>query len=71
MYLIKTTMSSASWMFIQAFNSMLMLILIILWLKNNAFVFSSSVFDDAFMSSSSDAVQFCDKSDFLLTFWSS
>jgi len=31
-------------------------------------VFSSSVFDDAFMSSSSDAVQFYDKSDSLLTF---
>ncbi len=31
-------------------------------------MFSSSVFDDAFVSSSSDAVQFCDRSDSLLTF---
>jgi len=71
MYLIKTMRSSASWAFIQAFNSVLMLILIILWSKSNAFVFSSSVFNDAFMSSSSDAVQFCDRSDSLLTFQSS
>ncbi len=27
--------------------------------------------DDTFMSSSSDAVQFCDRSDSLLAFWSS
>ncbi len=31
-------------------------------------MFSSSVFDNAFVSSSSDAVQFCDKSDSLLAF---
>ncbi len=31
-------------------------------------MFSSSVSDDAFVSSSSDAVQFCDRSDSLLTF---
>ncbi len=31
-------------------------------------MFSSSVFDDAFVSSSSDAVQFCDRSDSLLAF---
>ncbi len=71
MYLIKTMMLSASWVFIQAFSSVLMLILIISWLKSNAFVFSSSVFNNAFVFSSSDAVQFCDRSDFLLTFWSS
>ncbi len=71
MYLIKTTRSSASWALIQAFNSVLMLILIISWSKSNAFVFFSSVFNDAFVSSSSNAVQFCDKSDSLLAFWSS
>ncbi len=65
MYLIKITRSSASWAFIQAFSSVLMLILIISWLKSNAFVFFSSIFDDAFVSSSSDAVQFCDRSDSL------
>ncbi len=70
MYLIKTMMSSASWALIQAFSSMLMLILIISWSKSNVFIFSSSVFNDAFVSSSSDAVQFCDRSDSLLTFWS-
>jgi len=70
MYLIKTTRSFASWMFIQAFSSVLMLILIILWLKSNAFKFFSSVFNDTFMSSSSDAVQFCDRSDSFLAFWS-
>ena len=31
-------------------------------------MFFSSVFNDAFMFSSSDAVQFCDKSDSLLAF---
>jgi len=71
MYLIKTTRLSASWVLIQAFSSVLMLILIISWSKSNAFVFSSSVFNDAFMSSSSDAVRFCDRSDSLLAFWSS
>jgi len=68
MYLIKTTMSSASWALIQAFSSVLMLILIISWSKSNAFMFSSSVSDDAFVSSSSDAVWFCDRSDSFLTF---
>jgi len=71
MYLIKTMMSSASWMLIQAFSSVLMLILIISWSKSNIFIFFSSVSDNAFMSSSSDAVQFCDRSDSLLTFWKS
>ena len=71
MYLINATKSSASWVFIQAFSSVLMLILIILWSKSNTFMFFSSVFDDAFMSSSSDAVQFCDRSDFLSAFQSS
>ncbi len=71
MYLIKATMSSASWVLIQAFSSVLMLILIISWSKSNAFMFSSSVSDDAFVPSSSDAVQFCDRSDSLLTFWKS
>ncbi len=71
MYLIKTTRSFASWALIQAFSSVLMLILIISWSKNNAFVFSSSVFNDAFVSSSSDAVRFCDRSDSLLASWSS
>jgi len=56
MYLIKTTRLSASWVLIQAFNSVLMLILIILWLKSNAFMFFSLIFDNAFVSSSSDAV---------------
>ena len=70
MYLIKTTRSSASWMLIQAFSSVLMLILIISWLKSNAFMFSSSVFNNTFMSSSFDAVRFCDRSDSLLAFWS-
>ena len=60
MYLIKTTRSSVSWVLIQAFSSVLMLILIISWSKSNAFVFFSS-----------DAVQFCDRSDSLLAFWSS
>ncbi len=68
MYLIKTTRLSASWALIQAFSFVLMLILIISWSKSNAFVFSSSVFDDAFVSSSSDAVRFCDRSDSLLAF---
>jgi len=71
MYLIKIMMLSASWTLIQAFSSMLMLILIISWSKNNMFMFFSSVFDDAFVSSSSDVVQFYDKSDSLLTFWKS
>ena len=71
MFLIKTTRSSASWVLIQAFSLVLMLILIISWSKSNAFMFSSSVFNDAFVSSSSDAVQFCDRSDSLLTFWKS
>ncbi len=71
MYLIKTTRSSASWVLIQAFNSVLMLILIISWLKSNAFMFSSSVFNDAFVSFSSDTVWFCDRSDSLLAFQSS
>ena len=71
MYLIKITMSLASWAFIQAFSSVLMLILIISWSKSNAFVFSFSVFNDAFVSSSSDAARFCDRSDSLLTFWKS
>ncbi len=31
-------------------------------------MFSSSVFDDAFMSSSSETVQFCGRSDSLLAF---
>ncbi len=70
MYLIKTTMSSASWVLIQAFSSVLMLILIISWSKSNMFMFSSSVFNDAFVSSSSETVQFCDRSDSLLAFWS-
>ncbi len=70
MYLTKTTMSFTSWVFIQAFNSVLMLILIISWSKNNAFMFFSSVFNDTFVSSSSEAVQFCDRSDSLLAFWS-
>ena len=69
MYLIKTMRSSASWVFIQAFSSVLMLILIISWSKSNAFMFSSSIFNDAFRSSSSDAVWFCDKSDFLSASW--
>ncbi len=60
MYLIKTTRSSVSWVLIQAFSSVLMLILIISWSKSNAFVFFSS-----------DAVQFCDRSDSLLAFRSS
>ena len=34
-------------------------------------MFFSSVFNDAFMSSSSDAVQFCDRNDFFLVFQSS
>ncbi len=68
MYLIKITMLSASWVLIQAFSSVLMLILIISWSKSNMFMFSSSVSDDAFVSSSSDAVRFCDRSDSLLTF---
>ena len=46
MYLIKIMMSSASWVLIQAFNSVLILILIISWSKNNTFMFSSSVFSD-------------------------
>ncbi len=71
MYLIKAMISSASWALIQAFSSVLMLILIISWSKSNTFVFSSSVSDDTFMSSSSDAVRFCDRSDSLLTFWKS
>ncbi len=71
MYLIKTIMLSASWVLIQAFSSVLMLILIISWSKSNAFMFFSFVFNDAFMFSSSDAVQFCDRSDSLLAFWSS
>ncbi len=71
MYLIKTTMSSASWVLIQAFSSVLMLILIILWSKSNVFMFFSSVFNNAFVSFSSDAVWFCDRSDSLLTFWKS
>ncbi len=71
MYIIKTTILSASWVFIQAFSSVLMLILIISWSKSNAFMFFSSVFNDAFVSFSSNAVQFCDRSDSLLTFWSS
>ncbi len=71
MYLIKTTMSFASWVLIQAFSSVLMLILIISWSKSNAFMFFSSVFNDAFVSSSSDAARFCDRSDFLLAFRSS
>ncbi len=57
MYLIKATRSLVSWALIQAFSSVLMLILIISWLKSNAFVFSSS-----------DAVWFCDRSDSLLAF---
>ncbi len=65
MYLIKTTRSSASWALIQAFSSVLMLILIISWSKSNALVFSSLIFNDAFVSSSSDAVWFCDRSDSL------
>jgi len=69
MYLIKTIKSSASWVLIQAFSSVLMLILIISWSKSNVFMFFSSVFNDTFVSSSSDAVQFCDRSDSLLTFW--
>jgi len=52
MYLIKTARSSASWVLIQAFSSVLMLILIISWSKSNTFVFFSS-----------DAVQFYDRSD--------
>ncbi len=67
-YLINATRSSASWMFIQAFNSVLMLILIISWSKSNMFMFFSLIFNDAFMFSSSDAVQFCDRSDSLSAF---
>jgi len=33
-------------------------------------MFSSSVFNDAFVPSSSDAVQFCNRSDFLSAFQS-
>ncbi len=69
MYLIKVTRLSASWVLIQAFSSVLMLILIISWSKSNTFVFSSLIFDNAFMSSSSDAVQFCDRSNFLSASW--
>ncbi len=69
MYLIKITRSSASWVLIQAFSFVLMLILIISWSKNNALMFSSSIFDDAFVSSSSDAVWFCDRSDSLSASW--
>ncbi len=65
MYLINATRSSASWVLIQAFSSVLMLILIISWSKSNAFMFSSLIFNNAFMSSSSDAVQFYDRSDSL------
>ncbi len=71
MYLIKMMMSSVFLSIIQAFSSSLMLILIISWSKSNAFVFFSSIFNNAFISSSSDAVQFCDRSDSLLEFWSS
>ncbi len=70
-YLINATRSFASWVLIQAFSLMLMLILIILWLKSNTFMFFSFIFNNAFMFSSSDAVWFCDRSDSLSTFWSS
>jgi len=56
MHLINATRSSASWAIIQAFSSVLMLILIISWLKSNTFMFFSLIFNDAFMSFSSDAV---------------
>ncbi len=69
MYLINATRSSASWVLIQAFSSMLMLILIILWSKSNMFMFFSLIFNDAFVFSSSDAVQFCDRSDSLSASW--
>ncbi len=54
LYLIKATRSSVSWALIQAFNLVLMLILIISWLKSNAFVFFSS--DAVWFDSDSNSV---------------